>query len=434
MKKLLPLLLLWLLANNLEAQNMYFPPLTGTTWQTITPAELGWCEDSIPALIDYVGENNSKAFLLLKDGKMVIENYYGTFTRDSLWYWASAGKTLTSMLTGIAQEEGYLSIMDKSSKYLGKGWTSCSPDKEDLITVRNQLTMTSGLDDGVPENHCTLDTCLLYKADAGTRWAYHNAPYTLLDKVIEGATGKSFNTYFNEKIRSKIGMNGFWFKSSYDNVYISNARSFARYGLLVLNEGKWMNTPVIADNTYFNQMVNSSQNINNSYGYLWWLNGKSSFMLPESQFVFPGYLMADSPSDLIAALGKNGQCLNVVPSLNVVVIRMGDSPGSTILDVSNFFNNDIWKRLNDVFCITTTTSSKIKQNELVFYPNPAMEEIQFEIPFIDNYTLTIYNLQGQLVISQSNKNKILLHDIMKGLYIIKLEHAGRNYISKFIKQ
>ncbi|MEZ5069123.1 MAG: hypothetical protein R2847_11860 [Bacteroidia bacterium] len=38
--------------------------------------------------------------------------------------------------------------------------------------------MTSGLDDGVPDNHCTYDSCLVYLADAGTRWAYHNAPYT----------------------------------------------------------------------------------------------------------------------------------------------------------------------------------------------------------------------------------------------------------------
>lgn len=416
-----------------STQNLYFPPLTGNSWETVDPDSLGWCSDKIDSLLKFVGEKNSKAFIVLKDGKIAIEKYYGSFSKDSLWYWASAGKTLTSMLTGIAQEDGFLSIMDKSSKYLGKGWTSCPQEKEDLITIRNQLTMTSGLDDAVPENHCTLDTCLEYKADAGTRWAYHNAPYTLLDKVIEGATGKSFNTYFNEKIRSKIGMNGFWFKSSYDNVYLSNARSFARFGLLVLNGGKWMNNPIITDMTYFNQMINSSQNINNSYGYLWWLNGKTSFMLPETQFVFPGYLMANSPNDLIAALGKNGQCLNVVPSLNLVLIRMGDSPGNTILDVTNFFNDDIWKRLNDVFCVTSTTNNTIN-NELIVYPNPIRDNIQIKISNKDNYTVTIYNLQGKKIKTELNKDIIQLSDIPNGMYFLNLDQSGKSYTSKFIKQ
>ncbi len=42
--------------------------------------------------------------------------------------------------------------------------------------------MTTGLDDGVPDVDCMLPSCMIYKADAGTRWAYHNAPYTILDK------------------------------------------------------------------------------------------------------------------------------------------------------------------------------------------------------------------------------------------------------------
>jgi CubicO group peptidase (beta-lactamase class C family) len=82
-------------------------------------------------------------------------------------------------MVGIAQQEGLLSIRDKSSKWLGAGWTSCPVDKENLITVRHQLTMTSGLNDGVTDPFCTDAGCLQCLADPGTRWAYHNAPYTL---------------------------------------------------------------------------------------------------------------------------------------------------------------------------------------------------------------------------------------------------------------
>ena len=106
---------------------------------------------------------------MLKDGKIAIEKYFGTFTKDSLWYWASAGKTLTAFLVGQAQEDGLLSIGDSTSKYLGVGWPGLTPEQERKITIRHQLTMTTGLDDGLEDNHCTLDSCLQFLAEPGTR-------------------------------------------------------------------------------------------------------------------------------------------------------------------------------------------------------------------------------------------------------------------------
>lgn len=103
---------------------------------------------------------------------------------------------------------------------------------------RRGLTMTTGLDDGVADKDCTEKPCLVYKADAGTRWAYHNAPYTLLDNVMTGATGNDLNAFVNEELETKIGMEGTFIKSGFNNVFYSTARSMARYGLLLLNKGK----------------------------------------------------------------------------------------------------------------------------------------------------------------------------------------------------
>lgn len=329
------------------ATALYFPPLSGSTWETVTAASLGWNEGLFNDLYTYLAQKNTKAFLILKDGKIVQERYFGGFTADSLWYWASAGKTMTAFLTGLAQQDGILSINNKSSQYLGVGWTSAPQTKEDLITVRHQLTMTTGLDDGVPDDYCTTRACLVYKADAGTRWAYHNAPYTLLDKVIENASGQSFNNYFNAKIRSRIGMKGAWIKSGYNNIYFSDARSMARFGLLMLGKGKWDQTSIMTDSSYFNSLVNTSQNINLSYGYLCWLNGKSSHMLPQTQFVFNGNLIPTAPADLYAALGKNDQKLYVVPSQNLIVVRMGESAGNVQLALSSF-DTELWGKLKTI--------------------------------------------------------------------------------------
>jgi len=149
----------------------------------------------------------------------------------------------------------------------------------------------------------------------------------------------------HKKIRNKIGMNGLWVKDGFNNIYLSTARSMARFGILMLNNGNWNGTDVIKDKNYTQDMINTSQNLNKSYGYLWWLNGKESYMLPGFTKVFNGILMPDAPDDLYAALGKNGQILNVVPSKGLIMVRMGERPDDQFF-ISTHFNNDIWKYLN----------------------------------------------------------------------------------------
>lgn len=329
--------------------SLYFPPTDGSnTWATVQPDSLGWDISALNDLYSYLQSKDTKAFIILKNGKIAVEKYFGTFTADSIWYWASAGKTLTAFLVGIAQEDGLIDINKPTSTYIGTGWTSEPPDKEKLITVKNQLTMTTGLDDGVPDNYCTLPSCMIYKADAGTRWAYHTAPYTLLDSVIERTSGMDFNSYFQQKIRDKIGMKGIWIKiPNENNIYYSNPRSMARFGLLMLNKGKWGNTTILSDTNYFNQQINTSQDLNKSYGYLTWLNGKSSYMVPGSQLVLPGYLISNGPADMYAALGKNDQKIYVIPSLQLVVIRMGETTGGYNPAPSGF-DNELWGRLKTV--------------------------------------------------------------------------------------
>jgi CubicO group peptidase (beta-lactamase class C family) len=336
------------LTQPITSAKLYFPPITGTTWQTTSVDSLGWDQTQLNALYPYLQGVGTKAFIILKNGKIVTEKYFGTFTADSLWYWASAGKTMTGFLVGIAQQEGLININDQTSKYLGTGWTSEPLAKENLITIKNQLTMTTGLDDGVADPDCTLPGCLVYKADAGTRWAYHNAAYTLLDGVVEKASGLSYNAYFQQKIRDKIGMNGLWNKTpNSNNIYYSNARSMARFGLLMLNKGTWDNTIILADTNYFNSQVNTSQNLNLSYGYLTWLNGKTSNMLPQSQFVFPGSIIPNAPADLYAALGKNDQKIYIVPSQKLIVIRMGNTAGG-VSPAGDDFDNTLWGKLKSI--------------------------------------------------------------------------------------
>lgn len=352
--------------SSLKAQ--YFPPVTGNQWDTLSPARFGYCNDRIDSLYELLDQQNSKAFILIKDGKIVLEKYFDKFTQDSLWYWASAGKTLTAAVVGVLEGQGKLQLTDKTHQYLGKGWTSLTQIQEDSITVRHQLTMTTGLDDAPATADCTSPSCLKYKAAVGTRWAYHNAPYTLLDQVISAASGKTLNQVIFSEFTGATGLKVAYIKVGDNNVAFSTPRNFARFGVLLLNGGKWGSKQIIPSN-YFAAMTASSQSLNPSYGYLTWLNGKDKFMIPQSQFKFNGDCMPGGPSDLIMALGKDGQQIMVSPSENLVWIRMGESPDTKNPLVNFALGEEIWQKVNQLNCGSSSTGGIAK--DVLIFPNPA---------------------------------------------------------------
>lgn len=329
-----------------NSNELYFPSINSNTWETISPADLNWNQSAISDLLQYLEDTNTESFLILKDGKIALEHYFDGTTSSTLNPWFSAGKTLTAFTVGLAQQDGFLSINDKTSDYLGEGWTNMTLDKENLITIWHQLTMTSGGDHTAPDLHCTDATCLDYLADAGNSWYYHNAFYTLVTPVLEDAIPQGFLSYFHTELGSKIGLNGLWIQNGYNQFYASTARDMARFGLLNLNRGNW-NGEQLLNESFFDEMTTTSQNLNPSYGYLWWLNGKGSYRKPGTTLVFTEDLIPNAPDDLFAGLGANDQKLYVIPSLNMVVIRQGDAGNIRLLGPSGF-DNLLWEKINAV--------------------------------------------------------------------------------------
>ncbi len=411
----------------LFSQNLYFPPVSGTQWDTLSPASLGWCVPRVDSLTEFLRRNNTKGCIILKDGKIAYERYFGTFTVDSAWYWASAGKTLAATLVGIAQQEGRLSISDTTSKYLGAGWTSLPRNKEDLITIRHQLTMTTGFDERVADLNCKVDTCLKYRSDAGTRWYYHNAPYLLLHDVLEQATGQTINTYTFQKVMQPTGLRGLW---ASDGVFYSTTRSFARFGLLMLNRGKWNNTAVLSDTNYFREMTTPSQTLNQSYGYLWWLNGQPSYQLPLVPLVIQGKLISTAPNEVICGLGKNDQKLYVWPQQNLVVVRLGESAGGVNPALSSF-DNQFWIQIMQLLC-NVNASTTIQEQPLSIFPNPASQTIRFSSPISQ---VQMVDVHGKVVLQQQNETAELnIAHLQPGMYWIMGKSQGVWVKQKWLKQ
>jgi CubicO group peptidase (beta-lactamase class C family) len=155
-----------------------------------------------------------------------------------------------------------------------------------------------------------------------------------------------FDDYFNSRLRDPIGMTGQWSYLGDNHVYFSNALSMARFGLLVLNNGKWDNQSILDGTEFIDEMSMPSQNLNRAYGYLWWLNGYAPLMLPGSQIQFQRTMTPNAPEDMFAAIGKNSQYLNIVPSKGLVVVRLGDEPDNALVPIQ--LQEDIWSYLNRI--------------------------------------------------------------------------------------
>lgn len=414
-----------------SAQDYYFPPTTGNEWETISPSDLDWCAEKIDSLNQFLAEKNTKAFIVLKEGKIAMEQYFDDFTQDSVWYWASAGKSLTAFLVGMAQEEGILNIEDPTATYLGEGWTVCTADQEAAINIRHQMTMTTGLDEGdILNGNCLDSDCLEYLTDPEERWYYYNAPFRLLHDVVANASGVSFNQYAFSRLNS-IGLTGIWV----NRVFYSKPRKAARFGLLMLNNGVWDGTAILENQDYFQHMVNTSQDLNPSYGYLWWLNGKGAFRLPQSELLFNSDLIPSAPDDLYAALGKNDQKIYVVPSQDLVVVRMGDNAEEGLFALTTF-DNDLWIKLNEVFCNATPTEEVNAVTAIQIFPNPVGNRLFIQSSTATITNVNVYNAVGKLVLTSALTNEALQVDFLeKGIYFVEVqdEDGVRMKMEKVVK-
>ncbi len=421
---ILALLLTLVVSVSAPAQQLYFPPAQSTgVWETMSPSELNWCSDRMDSLYRFLEKTYTKAFIVLKDGKIVREWYFGSFQRDSLWYWASAGKTVTAALVGIAQQQKLLDIEAPSSRYLGNGWSMMTPAQEDTITVWHHLTMTTGVEGRGPDDtDCRTPDCFTYRAPPGTIWDYYNPAYLKLQDIVAAASKSSFTSYYTQNLARPIGMGGIFI----NGVLWSVPRSMARFGLLLLAKGVWNGDTVIRDQSYITDMVSTSQNLNPSYGYLFWLNGKDRMMLPGIEASLPGPLIPQAPSDMYMGLGKNDQKLYVIPSQNMVIIRMGNAPtGSEPMQV--VYDRQMWELISALPCATSVTEANDVDMPLT-WPNPVVDVLHHR-----GTSVVVRTIDGRVVRSEVSSS-VDISNLPSGVYTVESSTATTTSRSLIVKQ
>ena len=210
--------------------------------------------------------------MILKDGKIVVEYYFNDHNANKPWYWASAGKSLTSVMVACAQADGKLQLTDLSSNT----WATVGPrahlnqNRKSPFAIKSPWLpawMTMSL---IAPNLPVWNVLQTRAADG----LITTVLYTLLDGVIEGATGQDLNAYLKSRLSAETGINGLYIASGYNNVFTVQQGSWPDLVCSWLGNGKWNDKDIIKNPDYVRDMSQTSQNLNKSYGYLWWLNSK----------------------------------------------------------------------------------------------------------------------------------------------------------------
>jgi CubicO group peptidase (beta-lactamase class C family) len=287
-------------------------------------------------LYDYLATNRVAGLLILKDGKVVLEDYELGALQNTRWPSFSMAKSISSTLVAAALQQGLIkSIDDPLTQYV----PALKGGVYESVSVRNILQMASGVKwdetytDPRSDRRKLLDRQLERKPGAivaymnslsragapGTIWNYSTGESFLVGALIEGATHKRLATYLSETLWAPLGMekDATWWTESPGGMGLAGSgigatlRDYARFGQFVLNDGLIDGKRMVPEGWF--REAGSPHNIggkSEDYGYLWW-------PIPKGDAVQEGAFQA---------VGIFGQHLYINPKDKLVIVVLSARP------------------------------------------------------------------------------------------------------------
>ncbi|MDM8158949.1 serine hydrolase [Labilibaculum sp. K2S] len=299
---------------------------------------------------NYLEDNETVAFLVIQNGTVLYEEYWDDYGTESLSNLFSATKSIVSLLIGIAVDQGKInSINDPIGKYLKE----FSKDERGNITIKNLLTMSSGLDwDEAYSSPTSITTKAYYGKNLrevstnqqlvekpGVRFRYQSGNTQLLSFIVEEATGETISKYAERMLWKPMQATqpALWSLDKKEGdekafcCFNTNARDAARFGQLVLNKGNWNGVQLVSEEYITEATKAASYLLNeekteplNFYGFQYWI-------LPYSRMNIP-YMR-----------GHLGQYIYSIAEKNAVVVRLGKQKdkikqGQITLDIPKYID------------------------------------------------------------------------------------------------
>lgn len=271
-------------------------------------------------------EFKTRGLLVVKNGHLVKEEYAAGYDANSLHLGWSMTKSIGSCLIGILVREGKLSLNDKAPVEQWKG------TPKENISIKNLLQMSSGLD--WEEDYTRLSSAnkLLWReedvmefasdqgmeAEIGSHWEYSSGTTNILSGIIRNCfdSDQEYWSFPYRKLFNKIGMNTAILETDEAGNFVlssfcyATAKDWAKFGQLYLNEGKWEDEQIIDSDwvEFSHEQITSTPY--GQYGAQFWINTNDFFF-------------DDLPHDLYFASGFNGQRVIIIPSEQMVIVRLG---------------------------------------------------------------------------------------------------------------
>lgn len=323
-----------------EALIHWFPDITDThifDSHTVTKADTCW---DFPMAEDFnsykmspeenacLEKYGTVAYLVIQNDSVLYEEYRDGWTSERLSNIFSATKSIVGLLIGIAYDEGAIkSLDDRVSVYL--------PDFKDgdKITIRNLLTMSSGLDWDEAYTALVSKTTQAYYGDdirslvmnlkvveqPGKKYSYKSGDTQLLSFVLEAATGQTVSEYAQQKLWHPVQAcrDALWNldrKGGEEKTYCcfnTTARDMAHLARLILNKGEWNGKQVISE-AYLQEAISPAGYLENEFG-----DGALDY------YGFQIWVMHYNGLQFPAFRGLGGQYIFAIPQKNAIVIRFG---------------------------------------------------------------------------------------------------------------
>ena len=281
---------------------------------------------AVNSAFDNKNENikRTRSVLILYKGKLLTEKYAAGFNKNSKLLGWSMTKSLTATMFGILQKQSKFDINKPAPIAEWKN------DKRAKITTNDLLHMNSGLE--WEENYGTISDVtkmLFLEKDMGavqlkkeqlfapnTHWNYSSGTTNLLSKILrmQFQTHQEYLDFWYSELIDKIGMNSMIVETDMTGNFVGSSygwattRDWARFGQLYLNNGLW-NDEQIFDPNWAKYVATPTPTSNGIYGAHFWLNNGQNY--------------PDVPKDMYHCSGYQGQMVYIIPSANIVVVRMG---------------------------------------------------------------------------------------------------------------
>jgi len=280
----------------------------------------------------------STCTLVMRGDEVVHEHPAGSRHATRRVY--SITKSVTAVLLAIAAQEGALGLDDPVARHV-RDWPRESAD----VTVRHLMSMTSGrtwteaLDTAmIRSGDQTAAALAVGQGDApGTAWRYDNLASQLLSAVLESAVGDP-EAFARARLFEPLGLTDTsWERDGAGHVktyagIVSSCADLARLGVLMRDGGRFGDRQLVPAEAVA-ELTTPSSDLNAAYGLLWWTNAQGRVVevrraagFEQDREPYRGRLAPGAPADAFWALGWGNQLLAVVPSEDVVAVRLGPKP------------------------------------------------------------------------------------------------------------